>query len=331
MGRAVWAGYLGCQVVSMTMLPLLSLLPLAASDLTATVPKAKDFPFKGVKDPCKQCLDITCYDSVDWKENKLEVCRYKKKWNCVKRKEEVCRNIPKEECQVVGYVQCKNEASDITVRDDEVVSEYFKEWDCKHQPITLLEKKEHPHCKNQTKRVCEKMWIPEAPFWKDVNCQELEWQNCTLIEKPHPVIIDYCPCEPAETWYDKLVPQSTVVRAHSTVCTPDPVVECATSTERSCAVVEWEDCVEEVEKECHMQHFRIPSQPKDHRRWCSHVEIPIPAGIPRIPDPVGVDTCPSQPGHTQTGVPVDLRDAVLQGFQLGNNRKGRQPAGSDLA
>ena len=78
------------------------------------------------------------------------------------------------------------------------------------------------------------MWIPEAPYWKDVNCQwvanccqeyfgncklflilnikyvwiwlvlrELTWQNCTLQPHPHPVQIDYCDCNKTEIWSAK--------------------------------------------------------------------------------------------------------------------------------
>jgi len=278
------------MLLQLLLLSLLSLLPLASSQV-ATTPATLDSPFENVEDACKQCIDIPCYAPVDWRENKLEVCRYKKNWICKKEIGQVCRDVPVETCKVVGYAKCEHAATEIQVRDDEVASEYFKEWDCKHEPITLIEKKQHPHCINETKTVCEKMWVPEAPFWKDVNCQELEWQNCELIEKRHPVQIDYCPCQPTETWYDKLVPVDTVVTAHSTTCSPEAVIECSTTTQKSCATVEYENCIEEVEKVCHEQHFRIPTQTKDHRRWCSHVEIEIPRGIPRTPDDQGVDTC----------------------------------------
>ena len=82
--------------------------------------------------------------------------------------------------------------------------EAFIQRTCETNPITIIELKEKPECEKVEKveldkfhshtlqhvewkwnglnillplncstnqEVCEKMWIPEAPFWKDTNCQ----------------------------------------------------------------------------------------------------------------------------------------------------------------
>ena len=80
----------------------------------------------------------------------------------------------------------------------QVGGEAFIQRTCGTKPITIIELKEKPECEKVEKvagavhifnmqdphlkiwlkcnfptnqEVCEKMWIPEAPFWKDTNCQ----------------------------------------------------------------------------------------------------------------------------------------------------------------
>merc|ERR1712127_645614 len=83
--------------------------------------------------------------------------------------------------------------------------------------------KTKPECHDETKEFCEKMWIPEAPFWKDVNCETKTWENCTLVPHPHPVEIDYCTCDNTEIWYNSFERNNVNVDCLSTVCEPKVV------------------------------------------------------------------------------------------------------------
>ena len=104
----------------------------------------------------------------------------------------------------MGYTECTTEETTQDLRDDQVAEtreslfsflrtcqvggEAFIQRTCETNPITIIELKEKPECEKVEKvkvtdqyfaattfptiqEVCEKMWIPEAPFWKDTNCQ----------------------------------------------------------------------------------------------------------------------------------------------------------------
>ena len=78
---------------------LLLLFPLALSQ-RATTPATPFFPFEGIDDPSKQCLDIFCYEPITWSDDKKEVCRFKKERACTPRSEEVCIDVPVTTCEV---------------------------------------------------------------------------------------------------------------------------------------------------------------------------------------------------------------------------------------
>jgi len=194
--------------------------------------------------------------------------------------------VPETECELVGYTECDSTKDSMPARDDKVVGEFFNEQDCATRPITVTEMKMQPECVDQTKNSCEKcekMWIPEAPYWKDVNCQELTWQNCTLQPHPHPVQIDYCDCKKTEIWYNKFERVDSQCEKETTSCVEKAVPVCKSKPVNKCTTVTWEECSETCEDECSMMHFKEPSQEPDHRRWCSHVEIVLPPGVNRVP------------------------------------------------
>jgi len=251
-----------------------------------TTPATSSFPFDDIKDPSKQCVDIFCYEPIEWSDNKRPVCRYRKQRECTPRTKEICRNVPITTCEIFGYTECEDIPNPQNVRDDRVVGEYFYEQSCDHNPINVTELKMKPDCVPMTKNVCEKMWVEEAPYWKDVNCKEKTWQNCTLVPDLHTTTIDYCNCTPTEIWYNKFEEKNVDCPALDTTCTPNAVIMCDTIEERKCITVEWEECKETCIEECNEQHFKEPSQEADHRRWCSHVEIKLPDGVSGPPPAV---------------------------------------------
>jgi len=261
---------------------LLLLVPSVLSQ-GVTTPASPTFPFEDIEDPNAQCVDILCYEPITWSDDKKEVCRFRKEKTCKPVTKEVCMEVPETECELVGYTECDSTKNSMPARDDKVVGEFFYEQDCSTRPITVTEMKMQPECVDQKKNSCEKMWIPEAPFWKDVNCQELTWQNCTLQPHPHPVQIDYCDCKPTEIWYNKFEKVDSECEKETTSCVEKAVPVCKSKPVTKCTTVSWEECSETCEDECSMMHFKEPSQEPDHRRWCSHVEIVLPPGVNRVP------------------------------------------------
>jgi len=250
----------------------------------ATTPANKFFPFEGINDPAKQCLDILCYDPVTWVGGKEEVCRHRKRKTCEEKTQEVCTEVPVAECEVTGVTDCKNSLTEKPLNDDKVDGEMFMEHNCTTIPINITEIKMAPSCVNMTKNVCEKMWVPDPPYWKDVNCKEMVWENCTLQPRPTLVTIDICKCNKTEIWYNVYKKNETsVCLEHVNTCVPRAVTKCTNKLVKKCTNVTWNECKEECYNECEMMHFREPIQPPDHRRWCSHVEIELPPGVPRSP------------------------------------------------
>jgi len=243
-------------------LPLLA--PLATG-LQATTPATP---------PSKQCVDIQCYKPVTWEDTKEEVCRHHKERICEDKQMEVCKEVPYTECELVPYAKCEEKSHPEKVRNDTVLGKGAIGHTCVTQPKMVWEVKEKPHCENMTKEVCEEMWIPEAPFWKKVNCQSKTWENCTLVPYHHQVEIeDFCDCTETEVWYDQYKQNTTTVDLWRSACKPDAAIQCTYTTIKKCTQVHWKECKDNVVKVCGMQHFKQPSQEVDHRRWCSHVEI----------------------------------------------------------
>ena len=106
------------------LLPLLALLAGPALAQQVTTPATPFFPFEGIADPSKQCLDIFCYAPIQWSDNKREVCRYRKEKNCQARSEEVCIDVPVTVCELVGYTECTTNDNPQPLRDDKVTRCY---------------------------------------------------------------------------------------------------------------------------------------------------------------------------------------------------------------
>ena len=53
------------------MLLLLLVAPVALAQ-RATTPATPFFPFDGIDDPNKQCVDISCFEPIKWSDDKVE-------------------------------------------------------------------------------------------------------------------------------------------------------------------------------------------------------------------------------------------------------------------
>jgi hypothetical protein len=106
------------------LLPLVALLAGPALAQQVTTPATPYFPFAGIADPSKQCLDIFCYAPIKWSDNKEKVCRYRKESNCQPMSMEVCMDVPVTTCELVGYTECTMNNNTQPLRDDKVTRRY---------------------------------------------------------------------------------------------------------------------------------------------------------------------------------------------------------------
>ena len=53
------------------MLLLVALLASRALAQSVPTPATPFFPFEGIDDPSKQCLDIFCYEPIQWSDGKV--------------------------------------------------------------------------------------------------------------------------------------------------------------------------------------------------------------------------------------------------------------------
>jgi len=230
-------------------------------------------------DPIEYCVDINCYGPLTWIDNKEQICRSKKEKKCTPKSETVCMEVPETECKVVGYTECDWIKTPKPARDDKVVGEYFTEKECKTYTIEIHENKQMPKCINKTKEVCEELWIPKPPFWEEVNCKNMTWQDCTLETVWKPVWIPYCSCRDNDIWYNKFQRVESLCEEWTFSCVVKKVPVCETKPVERCTTVSWKECTETCEDDCSMMHFKEPSQDPDHRRWCTHAEIDVPPGV----------------------------------------------------
>jgi len=263
-----------------------------------TTPASPTDSVEGIEHPDDQCIDILCYEPIMWSVDTEEVCRFRKDKKCEEKCEPVCIEAPEIVCDPVGYSECKWDKKPVSVRNDTVVGEPFIEQQCVNKTKTVWEKKLMPWCKPETKKVCEEKWIPHPPFWEEVNCKEMTWENCNLHWKDVPITLDYCWCYPTEIWYNKLEKKDSQCVEEETSCVPHAALHCETKYVPKCTEVCWKDCWETCKEDCTEMHFREPSQEVDHRRWCSPHEIvvhPDPHHDPHTPHPhphPGVDHSP---------------------------------------
>jgi hypothetical protein len=92
----------------------------------------ESFPFQGIANPSKQCLDIFCYSPLQWHDNQEEVCRFKKEKTCRKRSKEICIDVPVTTCELVGFTECTTNEDPQPLRDDKVIRHYY----CRFSVIT---------------------------------------------------------------------------------------------------------------------------------------------------------------------------------------------------
>ena len=250
---------------------LITILSLASA---GRVTRSADHHGDGHDD---NCVDISKYGPVVYNETTSEVCSYKLKTSCTKRSQQVCTTVPVAECNIVGYTNCENTKTTVTVRDDSIVGQQFTRQNCVvgSQKETLTEVKKMPVCKNVTKQQCDTVWVVndlgEKVWAGNDNCEEVTWEDCTLEDRIVEQEVDVWVCTPdTEPISYQILSTNTVdVVKVGTVCEAraDPV--CTYTSVQRCVTVEWEDCLDTVKPNCITAGFKTPYQEYDHRLRCS--------------------------------------------------------------
>ena len=222
----------------------------------------------------KNCVDISYYDNVEYNTTITKMCGYKKNTDCVPRKTQVCRDIPVTECRIVGFTECEETPYTQTVSDDALELETFVAKDCQPGPVKVLnETKKMPECTTVTKQQCDSKWEINAngeKVWAgNENCKDVTWEDCKLVDKQveEEVEVYSCDDDTTQTYLEPVVKEEEVT-ARWEECHEKGGAVCSVTNSSECTTVEWTDCEEKVEEECHDVTMKVPSQEYDHLLRC---------------------------------------------------------------
>ena len=148
------------------------------------------------------CVDISYYDQVQYNESLIELCSYHVKSSCVKRKQQICQDVPVHSCKIVGYTDCQEIPTVEAVDDDKVVINQFSPQECVPGPVEVLtEMKNMPVCVDVTKQQCDSKWkvteYGQKVFVSNENCHDVTWQECTMQLQPVTTDVPTWTCAPA--------------------------------------------------------------------------------------------------------------------------------------
>ena len=221
------------------------------------------------------CVDITEWSPVKFDTSEKDFCTYKCNKICEKKSEEVCKYVPLTTCDAEGYKDCHHNPITKPIRDDITETIAFIPQDCvPGTPGQIKETKLMPQCKNETKEKCDSRWIiddvtGEKVWAGDINCKDVTWQTCDLVEIELIEDVPTFDCKPGKPiQYDALKQQEVDVTTYETTCIARAVPVCTTSTEKQCVLVEWEECKEYVETSCNKYTWKVPSQKEEHSLRC---------------------------------------------------------------
>ena len=146
------------------------------------------------------CVKIQKWSQVEYKEELKDVCSYKCDKECHTVTEDVCINVPVEKCELVGYPNCQETKTIKDVRDDFTHKIVFPVTTCtKGEIVNINEVKPMPVCVDKVKEQCESKWTTDEAtgekVWAgNVNCQDVTWQDCTLVDTlvVEPVQTNHC-------------------------------------------------------------------------------------------------------------------------------------------
>ena len=226
-----------------------------------------------------QCVDISKYSDILYKETTAAVCSYKTRRVCQQRSNTACVGIPITTCEAKAYADCHSEPFVIKMQDDSTESLEFVGKECLVSgQQTLVEYQQVPVCKNVTKEHCESKWVINAAGEKvwagNENCKEVTWEDCQLENVPQPVNVDTYTCrDMAPIYYTQPTIVEVDVTGYKTTCKAAAYADCSVSYVQECAPLEYEECTDIIEPVCFGEEgagitFRVPYQTYDHRLKC---------------------------------------------------------------
>jgi len=230
------------------------------------------------------CVDISQYSEVLYNISYHAICTYRTRRTCETRRHSACVSVPVEECDVVGYADCKNTPFSGIYHDDIVNSHQFVPKEC-HQSgeETLIEYHKTPVCQNVTKQHCDSKWVINSQGEKvwdgNENCQDITWEDCHLVDVPSPVTVPTYTCtDVAPIIYSVPEFYEVEVIGYTSTCTAGAYPVCTTSHVQKCVDVDYEECFDTIEPVCFGgcdgglgcpgMVFQIPYQTYDHRLKC---------------------------------------------------------------
>ena len=168
---------------------------------------------------------------------------------------QVCVDVPSTVCSLSTWVETETSSSTSTQRCDTTEQLQFQPQQCNQDSTaTIEETKQMPDCRTEIKQQCDSRWEINAAGEKvwagDFNCQDVEWENCQLVDR---LVVQEVPtwtCRQSADSFNFFSPvyQEEEAVVTSTVCKARGAVDCGGTSRTECSNVEWEDCYESVEQ-----------------------------------------------------------------------------------
>ena len=230
-----------------------------------------------LKDKSQNCVDISRYGELQFNESAVELCNYKLQTKCARRSQEVCRDVPVHQCEVVGYADCDDQETSQPARDDSLDIGEYHPIDCQPspQPHVLTEVKMMAACENVTKQQCDTKWVlnqaGEKVWAGNENCKDVTWEDCSLQPRNVTTEVQTYDCTEADEaiLFQTVVHTNIEVKLFSRTCRAVAKPVCTVTTERQCQTVEWEDCEDVLLPNCFKSLFRVPYQDYNHLLRCT--------------------------------------------------------------
>merc|ERR1712037_1031391 len=213
------------------------------------------------------CVDVSTYEEVRTK------CTATFPKIRESKSEEVCEIVTTLKCEIEGYTECKMEMVPVQYNGFKMEDKEFVPQTCEVKPKMEMHKKLKPECKNVTKQNCVTKWVVKPSGQKvwdgNEDCEEVEWEECKLVEYLVPFEVPKITCTPGEEipWMDCVDDTKTQMTSKMT-CEPKSTVSCSPETTELCIPVRWEEFRQEPKPECSIGKVFKPRQEVSHKKKC---------------------------------------------------------------
>merc|ERR1712037_595204 len=222
----------------------------------------------------ENCVDISSYSEIQYNTSTADLCTFKVRRSCQTKTSPACVQIPIQECKAKAYPDCKSVPFTQVMKDDSSSEASFVPKDCfESDSQTLIEVHQKPVCETVEKEQCESKWVVnklgEKVWAGNENCQVITWEDCKLVDVPHPIEVPTYTCTDLPAIHYSVPSFNEVeVTGYRTECQAAASAECQTNYVQ-CSDVEFEECQDIIEPLCFAQMMiQIPYQTYDHRLKC---------------------------------------------------------------